>query len=101
MIYCSLDDAFGNEYINDGTIYPTVGRPTVGHHSTVGRPTVVEPKVVQYTCYDFREHIQSCSHCSNVLAETRNQFYKQEDGTSNMIILFLILLLIWSMTSKN
>jgi hypothetical protein len=90
MIYCSLDDAFGNEYINDDTIYPTVTRPTV-----------VEPKVVQYTCYDFREHIQSCSHCSNVLAETRNQFYKQEDGTSNMIILFLILLLIWSMTSKN
>lgn len=93
MNYCSLDDAFGSDY----------GHPLVYPEHPTQIPQQMEPAQapVHYTCYDFREHLLHCSHCSKILAETRNEFYKQDDTTSNMIILFLILLLIWAMSSKN
>ncbi len=79
MIYCTLNEAFGNEYDTE---------------------IIEQPKVHYYTCTDFREHLMTCTYCATVLAETRTQFNKEDDG-NNMVILFLILLLIWSMTYKN
>lgn len=93
MNYCSLDDAFSGYMKTDYNYQENFIQPSIVPH-------VPEPKV-NYTCYDFREHLIQCNHCSKILAETRDDFYKQNDNTSNMIILFLILLLIWSMSSKN
>lgn len=93
MNYCSLDDAFGD--FGSQMVYPEHNVPVQAVHLPL------EQAPQHYTCYDFREHLTQCSHCSKVLAETRNEFYKQDDTTSNMIILFLILLLIWAMSSKN
>lgn len=90
MNYCSLDDVYDN--FGSSMVYP---EPYI---KQVANPPLIPQS---YTCYDFREHLMSCAHCSKVLAETRNEFYKQDDTTSNMIILFLILLLIWAMSSKN
>jgi hypothetical protein len=99
MNYCSIQDAWGNNFISDQ--YKLYNKPKPTETFTNSNKTQTQTYEFNYNCDNFFEHIKKCSNCKNKMYKIFNtnnlipnniveKFSNTIDTNRDIIVLILI-----------